>query len=49
MHSPFASLITLVRLKIGLSPSKKVAFVCFNESPLNMMKDASYFMLEALL
>ena len=35
-------------IKVGLSPSKKVAFICFNESPLKMMKNASHCMLKAL-
>ena len=29
--------------KVGLSPSKKNCFICFNESPLKMMKNAFYF------
>ena len=29
----------------GLSPSKKVVFICFNESSLKMIKNAFYFML----
>ena len=33
---------------IGLSSSKKVGFICFNESPLKMMKNNFYFSLEAL-
>ena len=35
-------------LKVGLSPSKKVAFIFFNKSSLKMMKNAFYFMLKAL-
>ena len=35
-------------IKVGLSPCKKVAVICFNESPLKMMKNASHFMLKAL-
>ena len=35
-------------IKVGLSPSKKVAFICFNENPFKMMINASYFMLKAL-
>ena len=27
-------------LKDGLSPSKKVVFICLNESPLRVMKNA---------
>ena len=34
--------------KIGLSSSKKVGFICFNESPLKMMKNNFYLSLEAL-
>ena len=33
--------------KVGLSTSKKVVFICFNESPLKVMKNAYYFMLKA--
>ena len=36
-----------IKLKIGLSASKKVVFICFNESPLKMMVNA-YFMLKSL-
>ena len=35
--------------KLGLSPSKKVVFLCFNESPLKMMKNVFYFMLKHCL
>ena len=35
-------------LKVGLSPSKKVSFVCSNGRPLKMMKNAFYFILKAL-
>ena len=34
--------------KIGLSPSRKVIFIYFNESPLKMMKNAFCFTLKAL-
>ena len=40
---------TLNLLKIGLSSSKKVIFVRFNDRPLKMMKNVFYFMLKALL
>ena len=36
-------------VKVGLSPSKESCLVCFNESPLKMMKNAFYFILKALL
>ena len=36
-------------IKIGLSPSKKICFICFNESPLKVMKNVFYFILQALL
>ena len=29
--------------KNGLSPSKKICFVCFNEGPFKTMKNAFYF------
>ena len=35
-------------LKVGLSPSKKNFFICFNDSPSKMMKNAFYFILKAL-
>ena len=41
--------IMLQSTKLGLSPSKKVCFICFHKSPLKMMKNASNFMLKALL
>ena len=34
--------------KVGLSPSEKVGFICCNGRPLNMIKNAFYFMLKAL-
>ena len=33
-------------LKVGLSPSKKIGLICFNESPLKMVKNAFYFILK---
>ena len=38
---------TYNNIKVGLSPSKKNYFICFNESPLKMMKNAFYFILKA--
>ena len=35
-------------LKSGLSPSKKNCVICLTESPLKMMKNAFYFILNAL-
>ena len=35
-------------IKVGLSPSKKVFFICFNDSPSKMMKNAFYSILKAL-
>ena len=35
-------------IKVGLSPSKKSFFICFNDSPSKMMKNAFYFILKAL-
>ena len=37
-----------IELKVGLSPSKKICFVCFDESPLKLMKNAFYFILKPL-
>ena len=34
--------------EVGLSLSKKSCFICFNENPLKMMKNAFYFILKAL-
>ena len=31
-----------------LSPSRRVVFICFNESPLKMMKNTLYFILKAI-
>ena len=35
-------------LKVGLLPSKKVFFICFNDSPSKMMKNAFYFIVKSL-
>ena len=35
-------------LAAGLSPSKKEVIICFNASPLKIMKNAFYFMIKAL-
>ena len=37
------------RLKVGLSLSKKVGFICFNGRPFKIMKNAFYFLLKAPL
>ena len=44
------SLLTSFRgwLKVGLSSSRQNSFICFNESPLKMMKNAFYFIWKAL-
>ena len=36
------------RLKVGISTSKKVGFICINERPLKMTKNACYLMLKVL-
>ena len=36
------------KLKVGLSPSKKIFVICLTESPLKMTKNAFYFILIAL-
>ena len=35
-------------LIVGLSPSKKYFFICFNDGPSKMMKNALYVILKAL-
>ena len=37
------------RFKVGRSPSEKICFNCYNESPSKIMKNSSYFILKALL
>ena len=37
-----------ITLRVELLPSKNNCFICFNESPLKMMKNAFYFILIAL-
>ena len=39
----------LLRVKFGLTPSKKIGFTCLNEGSLEMMKNAFYFILKSLL
>ena len=34
-------------IKVGLSPSKKIIFICFNYSRLKVIKNAFYFILKA--
>ena len=38
----------LSELKVGLSPSKKKFFICFNDNPSEMVKNAFDFILKAL-
>ena len=40
--------IDISLLKVGLSPSKRICFIGFNESHLKVMKSAFYFILKAL-
>ena len=35
-------------MKVGLSPSKNVSFICFNGGPSKVMKNTFYFILKAL-
>ena len=35
-------------IKVGLSTSKKICVICFIESPLKFMKNASYFILNTI-
>ena len=37
------------QFKLGLAPSKKVGFACFNESPLKMIKNAFLFYLKSFI
>ena len=41
-------LIFFVCLKSDSHPPKKIFFICFNESPLKMVKNAFYFILKGL-
>ena len=41
-----STLNQVVCLKVGLSPSQKNCFICFNESPLKMIKNAFLFHLK---
>ena len=36
-----------IEVKVGLSPSKKICFVCFAESLLKIMKNGFYLILKA--
>ena len=38
----------IINSKVGLSLSKKNSFICFDESPLNMMKNTFYFTIKFL-
>ena len=40
--------ISYIYIKVGFSLSKKIYFICFNESLLKMMKNAFYVILKAL-
>ena len=42
-----SKILTYVKV-VGFSPSKKKLFVCFNDSPSKMMKNAFYLILKAL-
>ena len=37
----------LINIKVGLSPSKKICVICLIDSPLEVMKNAFYFILKA--
>ena len=43
------SIINKNTLKVGPSPSKKNCFICFNESPLRMIKNGFLFQPEIFL
>ena len=40
--------VSHIAFKMGLSPSKKVVFICFNERLWKIMNNALYFILKAL-
>ena len=37
-----------IYVKVGLSPSKKLLIICFNDSPSKMIKNGFYFILKGL-
>ena len=45
---PIVLVFQSTKIKVGLSPSKKNCFICFNDSPSEMMKNAFRFSLKAL-
>ena len=47
-YNSIAITITPRFIKVGLSPSKKIIFICFNESPLKVMKNTFSFILKTL-
>ena len=47
-HKTISKNVIGPKSKVGLSPSKKNYFICFNDSPSKMMKNAFYLMLKAL-
>ena len=48
IHDKIHNKSYLIVFKVGLSPSKEVDFICFNESSINMMKKAFNFMLKTV-
>ena len=44
----FLGLPTFISFKVGLSPSKKNCFICFNKNRLKIMKNAFDFILKTL-
>ena len=48
IHDKIHNKSYLIVFKVGLSPSKEVDFICFNESSINMVKKAFNFMLKAV-
>ena len=45
-YGPLTTIMSM--LNVGLSPTKKIYFICCNESPLKVMKNDFYFNLKAL-
>ena len=43
-----SNILSDLNIKVGLSPSKTIFFICFNDGTSKMMKNAFYFILKAL-
>ena len=43
-----SNILSDLNIKVGLSPSKTIFFICFNDGTSKMMKNVFYFILKAL-